>query len=140
MSTTTAPAAVVRMEQQPYFKDGGTHRCVDTLRVIGTGYLPELGSRFGLGFVPEGKAARREQGGADVPGPWASAFGLAVCIDNFGGSGAEAASREAAGLEHTVSIGDVIEVEGVAFLVDFYRRGSYVDRHNVELRPVEAVR
>jgi len=90
-----------------------------TLRLRGTFH------RFGLGFVAEGDEGRQEMHGPLVPGPWAYAFGLCTVIDNYGGTGREAAEREEAGLEHEVSAGDVVVVGGHRYTVRI-ERGQYL--------------
>lgn len=130
---TTSTVTVLHIEDQPA-SAGRYHRVVETLRVLGTGYRPEHGDRFGLIFVPEGCAARKDHGGPQVPGPWAGAHGLCTVIDNFGGTAREAADRVAAGLEYVVNVGDVVEIEGVHFTVEIWKRGTgWTDVHNVML-------
>lgn len=107
------------------------------IRVIGTGYLPESGARFGVGCVREGESAVQRQYGPEVPGPWAYAYGLCSVIDNHGGTKAESERMQAEGREHTVNIGDVVEIAGNRYTVDFSRMGKFVDKHNVSLTLVE---
>lgn len=133
----TSTAIELHVEEQPK-SVGRYHSVVETLRVIGTGYAPEIGNRFGLIFVPADCAARKDHGGPEVPGPWASAYGLCAVIDNHGGTAREAADRQAAGLEHTVHVGDEIVIAGHRCTVEIWKRGTaWTDVHNIMLVPVD---
>lgn len=133
---TITTAIELHIEDMPA-SAGRYHRVVETLRVLGTGYRPEHGDRFGVIFVPVGCEARKDHGGPMVPGPWASAHGLCTVVDNFGGTAREAADRVAAGLEHVVNVGDVVEIEGERYTVELWKRGTaWIDRHNIMLVPV----
>lgn len=79
------------------------------------------GVRWAAGFhvcyVRPDQEARREYQGPLVPGPWASAYGIAGSIDDQGGTGAEIKREEAANLILRCKLGDVIEIEGYKFLI-----------------------
>jgi len=79
--------------------------------------------RFGVGLVAEGDEGRQEFGGPMVPGPWAFSYGLSVCIDNHGGTGAERQRNLAAGTEHDVNEGDIVEIDGHSFVIKVTRNG-----------------
>lgn len=85
------------------------------------------GRRYGLGIsdgtvVNQGPGLPRRR----LDAPEAYAFALSVCLDNYGGTGAEAARNRAAGIEFDVEIGDVLVFDGAdAFEVVPARR--YVD-------------
>lgn len=120
-------------QEVPVLKPGQSHDGGSVLRVIGTGYHPETGARFGIGAVKEGDEARKVQDGPMVPGPWAYAYGLCAVIDNHGGTKAESDRMQESGQEVTVQIGDVVEVDGHRYTVQFSTTGTYVDRHNIVL-------
>lgn len=84
-------------------------------------------------FTPDGKG-RREHQGPILPGPFASMTPLPVVIDNAGGSGAERARLQAAGLEHDVTVGDRLLIDGVEYEIS----DPYPARDYPTLTPVEA--
>jgi hypothetical protein len=85
------------------------------------------GRRYGLG-ISDGTVINQGPGMPRRPllAPEAYAFALSTCLDNYGGTGAEAARNRAAGIEHDVALGDVLVFDGAdAFEVVAPRR--YVD-------------
>lgn len=106
-----------------------THREGNRLRsdhVLAAGQLlaPDYPRfRHGIVAIPVGERARQEHGGPLVPGPWAATYGLASCIDNHGGTGAEARRKREAGLEHTVRAGSLVRIDGVVYVVADASRG-----------------
>lgn len=87
---------------------------------------------FFIGHVPEGKSGRRETGGCEVPGPWAFAFAgpLSITCDGRGTSYDVQKAKEA-GLVIEARIGDLLEIDGVRFSIEWhdtfgYPRKSYI--------------
>lgn len=70
------------------------------------------GRRYQVGHVPLGKAARRVQGGPEVPGPWAYIYELASVIhrDPRLGTSAENEAAKAEGRWLALEIGDRIRI------------------------------
>jgi hypothetical protein len=82
--------------------------------------------RLGIGYIGPDGVGRREFGADPVPGPWAYTYPHATVIDNFGGTGAEAARNEAAGTEWVVEAGDEFVIDGRRFrLTDDRPHTSY---------------
>lgn len=75
-------------------------------------------------------------------GPRVGAYGLPGVIDNHGGSKREIEQAKAEGLLVEAKVGDVLALEMGKdnitryWQIDFYRRGSWVDHHNIELQLV----
>jgi hypothetical protein len=111
------PAAPLTATESRY-QDADHWNVVQTARI-----LDDRGRRvrIAIGYVgPEGTCRRTYQGPL-LSGPYAYAYPLPTVIDNYGGSGREAAEREAAGLELTLDSGDTIEIRGQRFE---YRDGT----------------
>lgn len=79
--------------------------------------------RYRIGGVPRGGSGRQVDGGPLVPGPWAYVYELAGVIDNHGGTGAEAARKHAAGMEHDLVPGDVIRFDDCEYKIRLDARG-----------------
>lgn len=96
--------------------------------------------RHGLGACLRDESGRRIQDGPIVPGPWAYAYGLAVCItaNPEMSSGAEAERGRAAGTEHVVEDGDLIELNGDFYEVETYRNAEFVRLHRMTVEFSEA--
>jgi hypothetical protein len=68
--------------------------------------------RLGIGYISPDGEGRQVFQGPMVPGPWAYTYPLAVVIDNYGGTAAEAAANKAAGLERDAKVGDRFQLDG----------------------------
>lgn len=82
------------------------------------------GKRLGIGYSEADTWVNRGPGMGRkfITTPEAYAFGLCTVIDNYGGTGAEAARNRAAGTEHDVEIGDYVIFDGdLVFRVNEYR-------------------
>ncbi len=66
-------------------------------------------------MIARGDAARRQNSGPQVPGPWADLSGDAIVIDNHGGSARENRELETAGLILRVKPGDELVIDGERF-------------------------
>lgn len=90
------------------------HRSTETV-------LRYRGKRYGLVLTEAGFVTNR---GPGLPRklleePEAAAYGLAVCLDNHGGTGRESRELTAAGLEHEVEDGDLVAFDtGAVFEVE----------------------
>ena len=76
--------------------------------------------RMGSPTIRRHPAGWRPSDGAGatiLPGPYAATFPLAVVIDNYGGTGAEAKRNREAGLEFDVVEGDLIELDGMTWVI-----------------------
>ena len=81
--------------------------------------------RLAVGYKGAGQSGRQEQGGPIIPGPWPYTFPLPTVIDNYGGTGREAAERIAAGTEYPVEIGDRFTIEGIVYVLTDDRPYDY---------------
>ena len=116
----------------PMVRDDDTLRTDHVLAVdSGHGFF----WRHAVGAVPRGAEARRVFQGPMVPGPWAYTFGKCQVIDNYGGSGAEAARNREAGIEHTITEGQRVVIDGVVYRVRFHRFGHRGE--NLHLDPID---
>ena len=116
MTTTTRKISI------PMVPDPGREgRGLRTEHVIHVGNY----RRYGIGAVPRGASARKEQGGPMVPGPWAYVYGLSSVIDNHGGTGAERQRKLAEGTEHDVAEGDRLEIDGMTYALRIDRWGDF---------------
>lgn len=66
-------------------------------------------------MIARGDAARRQNSGPQVPGPWADLSGDAIVIDNSGGSARENRELETAGLIVRCRVGDLFIIDGERF-------------------------
>lgn len=81
--------------------------------------------RWGVGAVPRGSEGRQVDGGPMVPGPWAYVYALSTVIDNYGGTAAESERKLAAGTEHRVAAGDLVEIDGVIYRIEIPQSRFY---------------
>lgn len=93
------------------------------------------GVGFGLTAVDEDLHYNLGPGLGTASGPYVGAYGLAGVIDNRGGTAREIDEARASGRLIEARVGDLLEVDGRLWRIDWYRRASWVDRHNVELHP-----
>jgi hypothetical protein len=82
---------------------------------------------FHVCFVRADQAERREYQGPLVPGPWASAYGIAASIDDCGGTKGEIEKEQAANLVLRCKLGDEVEIEGYKFRI------GPASNHNISL-------
>lgn len=97
------------------------------------------GKRFGVGYSEADTWVNRGEGMGRkfITEPEGYSFGLSVCIDNYGGTGAEAARNRAAGTEHDVEDGDLIVFDtGVTFEVRPLANFGRLTREYLALVPV----
>jgi hypothetical protein len=91
------------------------------------------GHRYGFGYSDADTWVNRGPGMGRkfITEPEGYVYGLAVCIDNYGGTGAEAARNRAAGTETDVDYGDYVVTDGdlVFKIVEHYSHGHVIDRH-----------
>jgi hypothetical protein len=117
----------------------GEHLESATIRLSQKGRMT-YGHRRGLTthivVVPEGKAERQVYQGPLVPGPWAFCVQHATVIDNFGGSGREAAEAPI-GIEVGIDTFTVDGLPGVWQLVD--RDPNKFEGDGVKLVPADEV-
>lgn len=98
--------------------------------------LGHQGVGFGLGAVDADLHYNLGPRQPTTPGPHVYAFGLAACIDNFGGTGREIQQARDAGLLIEARIGDCLEVDGRLWRIEWNRQGTWVDHHNITLHLV----
>lgn len=97
----------------------------------------QAGVGFGLGAVDEDQWYNLGPGRGTAQGPRVYAYGHAGVIDNRGGSAREIQEARQAGLLLEASPGDLLEVDGRLWRIDWYRFGGIADRHNLQLELVE---
>ncbi len=111
--TSTRPAIRIPMMMNRHGDSLTTHH---TLRL-----RPSIITRFGIGSIGVGQEARKYMNGPLIPGPWAYTFGLSTILDNHGGSGRESTDALAAGTEHMVDDGDLLEIDGHTYRIRVIR-------------------
>lgn len=104
----------------------------DEVRLMVAG---QRGVGFGLGAVDADLHRNLGPGLPTAAGPYVYAYGLPGVIDNHGGSAREIAEAKAAGLLLEVEVGDILEIDGNLWQIQFADQGR--DRHNLTLTPVE---
>jgi hypothetical protein len=135
-ATTTEPVTVLDVPLAPH-RDNPVH----PLR-IGTGYqqsmhdydknaspwiaaIPNAAhgryARYSIHHYGRQSVSRRVHAGPLLPGPYAYLVPQCAVIDNYGGSGAEAARNRAAGLEFDAKAGDVWQLGGDLWQVRLHR-------------------
>ena len=73
-----------------------------------------------IGHVPKGSFAVRETGGTKVEGPWAYSFSGNICISADGrGTHWEVEQARAKGLIVEACVGDLIEIEGTRYSIEW---------------------
>lgn len=122
MTETTTPRPIVTVPRADGWSS--SEKSPNVLKVASCRYLGR-GVRLGIGYVPAGSAARQEQGGPLIPGPWAYTYPLASVIDNEGGTGAESARGLAAGTEYVAEVGDRFTIAGAVYVLTDSRRFAY---------------
>jgi hypothetical protein len=75
---------------------------------------------FFVGHIPPGKFGTRETGGGIVEGPWAYAFADSICISADGrGTHWEVEQAKAKGLVVEARVGDLLEVDGTQYSIEW---------------------
>ena len=99
--------------------------------------LVEGAKAIGFGLVATDDDLHYNQG-PGLPtkaGAHMAAYGLAGVIDNHGGSARELAEADAKGLTIRAKIGDLLELDGRCYRIEWAGYGSYQDKHNLKLVP-----
>lgn len=94
------------------------HRKIDHVLALATG--GPLPKRYGIAYVPPGASGRQVNQGPLVPGPWACTFELGVTLaaDRSQSTGAVRRRQLAEGIEHDVTGGEQVLIDGHTFEVE----------------------